>query len=218
MGVDELLAIFDRDGQPAGFKSRAAVHRDGDWHMLAFVWAARPSPGHKHSFLLQIRGRPDDRFIGHVDAPAGGHVLHNESHLESAIRECEEEIGLTLAKGELVYLGRRQVESTPLDCQRTIQHHYLCRRPLNLADLSLTEEVTGFLEVDLERFALLVDGDASPLTGGMRTKDHPEVYQAEITSEALAPYSRQVRQTFSMALRACLHVLLTGNPDTRIFL
>jgi 8-oxo-dGTP pyrophosphatase MutT (NUDIX family) len=218
MGTDELLSIFDKDGQPAGLKSRSAVHRDGDWHMLAFVWAARRSPGHKHSFLLQIRGRRDDRFFGHVDAPAGGHVLHNETNVESAIRECEEEIGITLTKEELVYLGRRQVESTPMDCQRTIQHHYLCRRPLALADLRLTEEVTGFLEVDLGRFALLVDGDASPLASSIRTKDQPGVRRAEITSEVLALYSSQVRQTFIMALKACQHVLRTGSPDTRIFL
>jgi ADP-ribose pyrophosphatase YjhB (NUDIX family) len=218
MGTEEQLTIFDKEGRPVGVKARSAVHRDGDWHMLAFVWAARPTPAHGHLFLLQIRGRPDDRFFWHVDAPAGGHVLHNESHLGSAIRECQEEIGVAITEEELVYLGTRQVESTPMDCQRTIQHHYLCRRPLALSDLKLTKEVTGFLEVDLERFALLIEGDASPLTVSLRTKDQPAVHQAEITSRVIGLYSTQVRETFIMALNACLQLLQTGSPDEEIFI
>ena len=187
--------------------------------MLAFVWVARASTNQNHLFLLQIRGRRGDRFLGHVDAPAGGHVLHNETPVESAMRECQEEMGVVLTNEKLVYLGRRKVESTPMDCQRTIQHHYLYKPPLALADLSLTEEVTGFLEVDLERFALLVGGDTSPLACTIRTRNQPDVHPAEVTSEALALYSAQVRQTFTMALKACLHFLEErAGPDTEIFL
>ncbi len=119
---EETLAVFDKDENRVGAKTRAAVHRDGDWHLLSFAWAARKLPDGRRSFLLQIRGRPDDRFYGHVDAPAGGHVPDGQDHLQSILRECREEMGIDLTSDELIYLGRRQVETEPMDCQRTFQH------------------------------------------------------------------------------------------------
>ncbi len=214
---EEMLAVFDKDGRKIGLKPRSAVHRDGDWHMLAFVWAARRLPGGRSSFLLQIRGRPDDRFRGHVDAPAGGHVVEGEDALQSAVRECREEMGLDLSGDDLLYLGRRQVETTPMDCQRTFQHHYLCRRPLTLADVRLTEEVTGFLETDLDDFAALVAGQRQAAAAKTLARNEPGVRAGQITREALALYSREVRETFRRAVIAARSVLESGVVDDRIF-
>ena len=217
MSNEEMLAVFDREGRQLGLKPRSEVHRDGDWHMLAFVWAARRPDRGGPTFLLQIRGRPTDRFRGHVDAPAGGHVPGGEGHLESAVREAEEEMGLVLGSEELTYLGRRQIESLPMDCKRTFQHHYLCRRPLALAEMTLTEEVTGFVDVDLADFGALVDGRARSARARMLTKDGDGIRDGVITAENLALYSSEVRQTFRLVLKASLHVLETGRADEGIF-
>ncbi len=217
MRTEEMLAIFHKDGQPAGVKPRSAVHRDGDWHMLAFLWVARRMPTGRNAFLLQLRGRSDDRFYGHVDAPAGGHVAYDESPLESVIRECREEMGVSLGQEELIYLGRRQVESAPMDCQRTFQHHYLCRRPLSLSDLRLTEEVTGFLEFDLEDFARLVTGELGSFSARRLAAGHSGIEDTTVTSAVLALYSKDVKETFRLALKATLSCLETGSPDRSIF-
>ena len=217
MATEEMLAVFDRQGQPLGLKPRSAVHRDGDWHMLAFVWAARRRDDGSAALLLQVRGRPTDRFRGHVDAPAGGHVPGAESHLEGAVREASEEMGLALGPEELTYLGRRQIESLPMDCKRTFQHHYLCRRPLTLEDVRVTEEVTGFVEVDLADFSALIDKKAEKARASMLTKDGGGIRPGVVTAENLALYSAEVRQTFRLVIRASLHVLETGGVDPGVF-
>ena len=79
----EVLAFFDGAGRRLGSKTRAEVHRDGDWHWLVFVWCAWLR-GNEPVLLLQQRGRrgrplrPQSRFPrgrprhGDRVAPAGG--------------------------------------------------------------------------------------------------------------------------------------------------
>ncbi|MFH1572036.1 MAG: hypothetical protein ABIL09_28860, partial [Gemmatimonadota bacterium] len=57
---EELLALYDGAGRVVGTKARAAMHRDGDWHALAFAWVAWRGAGGDLRLLLQRRGRPRD--------------------------------------------------------------------------------------------------------------------------------------------------------------
>ncbi len=75
---DELIALFDGQGQSIGTKERTAAYRDGDRVGLIFVWAAwRTSSGGTRT-LLQTRSRPGDPYLGSLDAPAGGHIQAGE--------------------------------------------------------------------------------------------------------------------------------------------
>ena len=61
---DELIALFDGQGQSIGAKERTAAYRDGDRVGLVFVWAAwRTSSGVART-LLQTRSRPGDPYLG----------------------------------------------------------------------------------------------------------------------------------------------------------
>ena len=78
---DELIALFDGQGQSIGAKERTAAYRDGDRVGLVFAWAAwRTSSGVART-LLQTRSRPGDPYLGSLDAPAGGHIRAGEIHL-----------------------------------------------------------------------------------------------------------------------------------------
>jgi 8-oxo-dGTP pyrophosphatase MutT (NUDIX family) len=214
---DELLATFDRDGRPTGTKTRGAVHRDADWHVLAFVWAARVRDGAPPAVLLQVRGRPDDRFFGHVDAPAGGHVPAGEEPIEGALRECEEEMGVALSAADLLFLGRRRVESLGMDCKRSFQHHFLCRRPLGLQDVRHTPEVHGFVEVSLPDLEALVTGRADAVGSVAWTRDTEGPVARILDARSIALYTEQVKETFRLVTAAAAYALENGRADPSLF-
>ena len=198
----EPLAVFDQGGRRIGVKSRAAVHRDGDRHWLVFVWAARPEADGGTRLLLQVRGRPGDPYLDHLDAPAGGHVAATETHCQAAQREFYEEVGIELADGDLVYLGERYLENPTGHCQRVIEHFYLCQRPIDLQEVEFSEEVSGFVEVGLEDFVALLEGRQERIPGRGRFADRPEeVRPVDITPQALAAYSEAILESCRHSMR-----------------
>ena len=208
----EPLAVFDQSGRRIGVKSRAAVHADGDWHWLVFVWAAQPEPTGMIRLLLQVRGRPGDPYLGSLDAPAGGHVAAFETHCQAAQREFREEVGIELAAGDLVYLGERYLENPTGHCQRVIEHFYLCQRSIDLREVEFSEEVSGFVEVGLEDFVALLEGHQERIPGRSRFASRPEeIRQVDITPQALAAYSGAILESFQHSMQK-IRVHLAERP------
>lgn len=73
------------------------------------MWVVTTAPG-VPEVVLQRRSAGKDTWPGRLDVAVGGHVRAGETLVET-LRECEEEIGLTVAADELVPLGRRSVAS-----------------------------------------------------------------------------------------------------------
>lgn len=69
-------------------KERALVHRDGDWHRSVDVWVSFPST---NQLLLQKRSAHKDTWPNCWDVSAAG----SDTSMETAVREVEEELGLT---------------------------------------------------------------------------------------------------------------------------
>jgi 8-oxo-dGTP pyrophosphatase MutT (NUDIX family) len=198
----ETLAFFDAQGRRLGTKSRAEVHRDGDWHWLVFVWAARVDGAGRIQVLLQVRSRPGDPYLGSADAPAGGHVLAAESPLQGAQREFAEEVGIELAEEDLVYLGEGRLENPTGVCKRVIEHFYLCKRPVLLEEARFCEEARGFVEVELEGFLELVEGKREGTKGLGRFAGQGDAREVELTPQALAAYQEAMLEDFRRGLRA----------------
>ena len=98
----ELIDVLRPDGTFAGVqKSKAAVHRDGDWHRAAHVWIMKPDG----RLLLQRRSRTKENHPGLWDVSAAGHVMAGESVMECAVRETYEELGLRIHIDELQHVG-----------------------------------------------------------------------------------------------------------------
>ena len=215
----ELLAFFDPAGRRLGVKPRGQIHQDGDWHWLVFVWAARPDADGGKRFLLQLRARPDDPYQGQLDALAGGHVSALESHREGAVRECREEVGVDLCADELVYLGERFLENSTGVCQRVIEHFYLCCRPLHLSETVFTPEADGFVEVDLDQFAELLEGTRERIDAQARLTSRGDgIHSIEITGKFLSAYSDEILDSFRRSLRAVRFYLDTGEVDRGIWI
>lgn len=101
---DELFSVYDEQGNACGEDIRANVHRYGLWHAVIHVWVYDPSELDPWIYI-QRRSIHKKDFAGLYDITTAGHVDANESFLQAAIRECQEEIGLTLLPERLHYLG-----------------------------------------------------------------------------------------------------------------
>lgn len=115
---DEPFDLCDRDGNPLGrVKARALVHRDGDWHRALHLWVIVPGA----RVVWQRRSPAKDTHPGLVDVSVAGHLRAGETEVE-ALREAEEEIGLTVSLADTVSLGRRRVEKAlAIGCDREVQ-------------------------------------------------------------------------------------------------
>ena len=214
----ELLAIFDAAGRRLGAKSRAAVHREHDWHWLVFVWAAYLDPQSRARMVLQVRARPGDPHLGSLDAPAGGHVIEAETHLQGAVREFGEEVGVELGCEDLVYLGVKALENPGGICRRVFQHFYLCVRPIDLRAVKFNREVSGFVEVGLEEFAELLHGrrDRVDACGRFAARED-EIESVQITQESLASYSDAIMNSFRRSVEAIRIYLHENRIDAALW-
>lgn len=162
----ELLDLLDAEGVPTGAaKPRAEVHRDGDWHRAFHLWVMHPD-GY---VLLQRRSRAKDLAPGRVDVSVGGHLRAGETWLD-ALREAEEEIGLTVRPGAVDFLHTLRSERRYPDgrVDREFQDVYATVvRDHALSDYApACAEVTVLYELPIDRaLALYRDGTAQPAAG-----------------------------------------------------
>jgi isopentenyldiphosphate isomerase len=124
---DEPFKVVTADGRPTGeIKSRAAVHRDGDWHRAIHVWIAGRDGNGEPFLMFQRRGSQKDTWPDHFDATVGGHVRAGES-LAETLREVDEEIGISVQGLTLLPLGRRVCANEAMDgiIDREVQDVFL---------------------------------------------------------------------------------------------
>jgi isopentenyl-diphosphate delta-isomerase type 1 len=97
----EHFDILDENGKKTGqVKLRIDVHKDGDWHKAVHVWIINPSG----DLLLQRRSTNKETYPNMWDISSAGHISAGDDPISSAIRETEEELGLTLGEDEFEYL------------------------------------------------------------------------------------------------------------------
>lgn len=88
---DELLAVVDENDQVIGEQRRDVIHRDQLKHRAVHVFVMN----RKGELFLQKRSRLKDKCPGLWDSSAAGHVDAGEDYPTCAIRELEEELGLS---------------------------------------------------------------------------------------------------------------------------
>ena len=105
--LSEYFDLRRADGTKTGeVKERTLVHRDDDLHGTAHVWILRPA-GSGFDVLLQKRSPEKDAYPGCWDISSAGHLPAGSDFPESALRELNEELGLTVAPDELHFAGFR---------------------------------------------------------------------------------------------------------------
>lgn len=80
---------------------------DGVLHASSHVWMVRRTQA-SVEVMLQLRAQDKLTWPGHWDISAAGHVDYGETPLEAAMRETEEEIGVSLVGSSLRLLSARR--------------------------------------------------------------------------------------------------------------
>ena len=107
--MKEFLDIVDEKGQPTGeIVDRETAHAKGILHRTSHVWIARRRDG-KVQILLQKRAEHKSSFPGCYDISSAGHIPAGDSYEGSALRELEEELGVSVKAEELIFCGDRKV-------------------------------------------------------------------------------------------------------------
>ncbi len=102
----ELFDVCGRDGRPTGHvKERSMVHQDGDFHRTVHIWVVRRKVDGGLEVLLQKRSKDKDAYPGCYDVSSAGHVQAGDDFACSAIRELQEELGITAREEDLRFIG-----------------------------------------------------------------------------------------------------------------
>ena len=106
----EFFDVVTEDGEPTGETvSRELAHRDGIPHRTTHVWVVRGDGSGGHQILLQKRSRDKDSFPGLYDTSSAGHIPAGDEPAASALRELQEELGITATEDQLAYAGRIRI-------------------------------------------------------------------------------------------------------------
>lgn len=185
--ADELLDVFDDRGWHRGVKPRAAVHRDGDWHLAFHLWVVSPA-----GVLFQRRARDKASWPGYLDASAAGHLIAGEA-IRDGLREADEELGAAYAFDDLESLGVHRVDETERSglVNRELQHVFGIRDDRPLAEWTGFDrvELDGLVLVGHDAFAALAAalraGEASTVAG--HAWDGTAVEDVEVTAAEVVP-------------------------------
>jgi isopentenyl-diphosphate delta-isomerase type 1 len=154
--VTELVDVLDGEGRPIAVKEKRDVHRDGDWHRAAHIWIVDGD-----NVLLQRRASVKEAWPDFWDISVAGHVGAGESAVDAAVREAQEELGLTIDPGELEHLGTLRYHYALASDFIENEFHdvYLLRRAVNVTSLTLdpreVAEVRWVPHAELRRYELV---------------------------------------------------------------
>ena len=190
-------------------KRRGDVHRDGDWHGALHIGVGGEGSDGEPFVLLQRRSRTKDMWPDTFDVAVGGHLRAGED-LAEAVREAEEEIGLTVGIGDLIRLGRR-FAARPGGSDNEVQEIFGLRSDLPLSSYRPhPEEVDAILAVPLLDALALFDGDMPTAPGVELERDAATPSAVVVTVAGFA--AGEVGGYPSRALRSLRDVIAGRQP------
>jgi isopentenyl-diphosphate delta-isomerase len=148
--TEEYLDILDEEGNKTGeAKPYNEAHEKGLRHAAVHVWVVTPD----NRIILQKRAANKRLFPSHWDISVGGHVSAGQTHLEAAIRETQEELGLDFKESDFMLLRTLQVHNEPNNgyIDEEFNYMYVVRADVKESDLKFTDgevEEVKFLTID----------------------------------------------------------------------
>lgn len=99
---EEVFDVVDDANQTIGQRTRREVHALGLRHRAVHVFVLNS----RSELFLQKRSHLKDAEPGKWDTSAAGHLDAGEDYLPAAVRELEEELGISMRADQLIALGR----------------------------------------------------------------------------------------------------------------
>lgn len=117
----EFFDIYNPDGTPTGEKvERSIAHEKGILHAAVHIYIYRIQSG-KTEILLQKRSDTKDSFPSCWDTSCAGHVSSGENFTEAALKELNEELGLSVSSDSLIHLFDQLVEKVNVFHSKTFR-------------------------------------------------------------------------------------------------
>lgn len=98
--MDELIDIYDEKQNFLKKEMKSVAHKEGHWHRSIHAYLVNDN----NQIIIQKRSADKDLYPNVWDVSFAGHVGAGESTKTSAIRECQEELGINLEEKEIEYL------------------------------------------------------------------------------------------------------------------
>ena len=171
---NELLKVFDGNGNAIGTATRAEVHREGHWHETFHCWFAEKI-GNERFLFFQVRSLDKKDYPDLLDITAAGHILAEETYLDG-LREVKEELGIELSLDDLKSIGViKDSLKNPGIIDNELCHVFLYdkHQPFDHYNLQ-REEVSGIMRASLTDFENLWSGKEQKIKveGFLYSRDH----------------------------------------------
>lgn len=141
---NEYLCVCDEAGNPLYTAARKVIHTKGLRHRVIHLWFVD-----EMYLYFQQRSADKEAFPLGYDITCAGHIDLKESAQDACIRECEEELGITLTEQQLQPIGTYYEEmmlSKGID--REFADVFLCRFPLISCKLNNEVLTVGKIKLD----------------------------------------------------------------------
>uniref|UniRef100_A0A3Q7HQL1 Nudix hydrolase domain-containing protein n=1 Tax=Solanum lycopersicum TaxID=4081 RepID=A0A3Q7HQL1_SOLLC len=180
---EEHFDVLTKTGEKTGYSkprlmeckdlAEGDVHRDGDYHRAVHVWIFAEST---QELLLQRRADCKDSWAGQWDISSAGHISAGDSSLISAMRELQEELGVTLPKDafELIFVFLQDTINDGKFINNEYNDVYLVTTidPIPLEAFTLQEsEVSAVKYLSLEEYRRVL------------AQEHPEYVPYDVNGE-----------------------------------
>ncbi|RAJ16353.1 NUDIX hydrolase [Olleya aquimaris] len=179
--MDELIDIVTKDGFPTGQSVlKSEIHKKGYFHNTAHVWFYTT----QGEILLQQRAASKVICPLLWDVSVAGHIDAGETITSGAVREIQEEIGLTIAESDLEKIGVFDCfQSYPNGIIDNEFHHtFIALLTVPLSKLTpQKDEVEDLKLVSISAFKSLLDNSN---TNGHFVASNYNYYQAVLQSIA----------------------------------
>lgn len=170
--IDELIDMLNDDLTVIKTCLKSDAHKNGWFHASVHIWFYTDDG----QLLLQKRSPDKIAFPDLWDISVAGHISAGEDAITSALRETEEEIGLTISESDLLMIGdfkeKHQHRSDFIDNE--IYHIYIGKLLVDLNQLKIQEEeLTALKLISIEDFKKAL---SKPDSGKFYVPHYPAYY------------------------------------------
>ena len=191
MANTELLEIVDENDCVIGTHSRADIHTLGLRHREVHVWFVTL----QNEIIFQRRSATKDTFPNLLSASVGGHVEIGQTYEQAAIREIEEEAGVTITAEHLHPLAKLQIESTDDNGKKNnpFRQVYWVRYQGRGEELLVEkQDGAGFVLVPASRVFKMTPANCGEVVSALFQKDYMPAWEAlqkalEVNGLAVSP-------------------------------
>ncbi len=136
--MEELVDVLDSNGMYTGKTvTREECGKKGLWHKAVCIFIINS----KNQVLLQKRSANKKTWPNMWDVTAGGNVLAGEFGFEAVIRELKEELGISINKSNLTFIGSVVSSNKRGDIiNNYFNEYFIASKDLDETKLELQEE------------------------------------------------------------------------------